>query len=80
MYGLWSVCRSDQKRKSGLVYPRNEPENTTRLRREAFENGLNANSFLFLAPAVAQAAACDGSMITATARGQDIAPGTLPTY
>ena len=24
--------------------------------------------------------ACDGSMITTTARGQDIVPGTLPTY
>ena len=60
--------------------PRNEPENITQLRREAYENGLNAGSFLFLAPAVLQAAAGDGSMITTTASGQDIIPGSLPTY
>ena len=59
---------------------RNELEKVTRLRREAFENGLNAGSFLFLAPAVSQVAACDGSMITTTAGGQDTMPSTLPTY
>ena len=29
---------------------------------------------------VSQAAACDGIRITTTAVGQDVAPGTLPTY
>ena len=60
--------------------PRNETENVKRLRREAYENGLNAGSFLFLAPTVSQAAGCDGSMITTTADRQEIVPSTLPTY
>ena len=60
--------------------PRNEPNKRTRLRREAYENGLNAGAFLFLAPTVSQAAACDGSMIKTTADGQDIVPGAFPTY
>ena len=59
---------------------RNESEKITRLRREAYENGLNAGFFLFLAPSVSQAAACDGSMIPTSSRGQDIPPGTLATY
>ena len=29
---------------------------------------------------VSEAAACDGSMITTTADGQDIVPGTPPTH
>ena len=31
-------------------------------------------------PMVSQAAACDGTKITKTASGQDVAPGTLPIY
>ena len=60
--------------------PSSEPAYITALRREAYENGLNAGSLLFLAPAVSQAAACDGTRITTTAEGQEIATGTLPTY
>ena len=60
--------------------PRGEPEYITKLRKEAYENGLNAGSFPFLAPAVPQAAACDGTKITTTADGQNIAQGTLPTF
>ena len=60
--------------------PRDEPEFITKLRREAYENGLNAGSFLFLAPAVSQAAACDGTMITTTSNDQEVMPGTLPTF
>ena len=29
---------------------------------------------------VSQAAACDGTKITTTASGQEVAPGTLPIY
>ena len=29
---------------------------------------------------LSQAAACDGTKITTTANGQDVAPGTLPIY
>ena len=57
--------------------PNNEPEYVTRLRRETYENWLNAGSFLFLAPVVSQAAACDGTTITTTAEVQEIAHGTL---
>ena len=60
--------------------PGNEPEYITRLRREAYENGLTGGFFLFLAPAVSQAAACDGSLITTTADRQEIMPGTLPIF
>ena len=60
--------------------PSDEPECISKLRKEAHENGLNAGSFFFLAPAVSQAAACDGTMITTTADGQDIAQGTLSTF
>ena len=49
--------------------PRNEPQHITRLRREAYENELNAVSFLFSAPAVSQAAACDGTSKTTTTEG-----------
>ena len=39
----WYVARSK---------PRGEPEYITRIRREAYENGLNAGAFLFITPAV----------------------------
>ena len=60
--------------------PRSEPALITALRKEAYTNGLNAGSLLFIAPAVSQAAACDGTRITSTADGQAVAPGTLPIY
>ena len=60
--------------------PKSEPAYITALRREAYSNGLNAGSLLFLTPAVSQAAACDGTKITTTAEGQEIATGTLPIY
>ena len=60
--------------------PRSEPAYITALRKEAYINGLNAGSLLFIAPAVSQADACDGTRITTTAVGQDVAPGTLPIY
>ena len=60
--------------------PRGEPEYITRIRREAYENGLNAGALLFITPAVSQAAACDGTLITTTATNQKMVPGTLPTF
>ena len=61
--------------------PRNEPDQVTKLRREAYENGRNAGVFPLLTPAVSQAAACDGTRITTTAADdQEIAPGTVPIY
>ena len=60
--------------------PRDEPEYITRLRKEAYENGLNAGCFLFITPAVSQAAACDGTSVTTSATGQEFVPGTLPIY
>ena len=60
--------------------PSSDPAYITALRREAYENGLNAGSLLFLTPAVSQAAACDGTRIPTTAEGQEIAAGTLPIY
>ena len=60
--------------------PRSEPAYITAHRKEAYINGLNAGSLLFIAPAVSQAAACDGTRISTTAVGQDVAPGTLPIY
>ena len=57
--------------------PRDDPENITRLRREAYKIGLNADSFLFLASSVSPAAACDGKTITTSAEGQESLPGTL---
>ena len=67
----WYVARSK---------PRGEPEYITKIRREAYENGLNAGAFLLITPAVSQAAACDGTMITTTATNQGTVPGTLPTF
>ena len=60
--------------------PRGEPDYVTAMRKEAYLNGLNAGSFLFIPPAVSQAAACNGTIITTSADGQNIAPGTLPTF
>ena len=60
--------------------PRGEPEFITKLRQEAYINGLNAGSLLFIAPAVSQTAACDGNSYTTTAAEQDITQGTLPIY
>ena len=60
--------------------PRDEPEDITRLRKEAYENGLNAGCFLFITPAMSQAAACDGTTVTTSANGQEFVPGTLPIY
>ena len=57
----WYVARSK---------PRGEPEYITKIRREAYENGLNAGAFLFVTPAVSQPAACDGTLITTTATSQ----------
>ena len=67
----WYVARSK---------PRGEPEYITEIRREAYENGLNAGAFLFITPAVSQPAACDGTLITTSAENQEIVPGTLPTF
>ena len=55
-----------------------EPKEITDLRREAYLNGLNAGTLLFLIPAVSQAAACDGNKYTTTASGQETVPGILP--
>ena len=60
--------------------PKSEPAYITTLRKEAYTNGLNAGTLLFIAPAVSQAAACDGTRITTTTIGQEVAPGTLPIY
>ena len=60
--------------------PREEQEYITKIRREAYENGLNAGAFLFITPAVSQAAVCGSTTITTSATGQDIMPGTLPTF
>ena len=54
--------------------PRNEPQYITRLKREAYENGLNADSFLFVAAAVSQAVACDGTSKTTTAEDRKVCP------
>ena len=63
-----------------LYTPRNEPEQVMRLKKEAYENGLNAGSFLFLATAVSQAATCSSTTVTTTADGQEIMPRTLQTF
>ena len=47
--------------------PRNESEYVTTLRREAYQNGLNVGSILFLPPAVLQAAPCEGTQYSTTA-------------
>ena len=60
--------------------PRGEPAYVTNIRRVAYMNGLNAGRLLFLAPAVSQAAACDGTRITTTTSGQEAVPGTLPIF
>ena len=60
--------------------PQSEPAYISALRREAYSNRLNAGRFLFLAPDVSQAVACDGTQTTTTAPGQNIVPGTFPIY
>ena len=60
--------------------PRDEPEYITSLRKEAYENGLNAGCFLFITLIVSQAAACDGTTVTTSANGHEFVPGTLPIY
>ena len=57
-----------------------EPEQVRRLIREAFENEINAGCFLFISPAVSQATSCDGMTVTTTKDGQEVMPGTLPTF
>ena len=52
-----------------LSTPWSEPAYISALRKEAYTNGLNAGSLLFIATAVSQAAACDGTKITTTASG-----------
>ena len=54
--------------------PKSEPAFITTLRKEAYTDGLNAGSLLFIALAVSQAAACDGTRITTTTIGQEVAP------
>ena len=56
---------------------RSEPAYITAPRREAYSNGLKAGSLLFLAPAVSQSAASDGTKITTTSIAQETATGTL---
>ena len=63
-----------------LSTPQSKPAYISALRKEVCTNGLNAGCLLCIAPAVSQAAACDGTKITTTASGQDVAPGTLPIY
>ena len=60
--------------------PHGEPDYITKLRREAYFNGMNASSLLFIAPAVSQAAAGDGTNYTTSTAGQGITPGPLPMY
>ena len=60
--------------------PRGDPAYITNIRREADMNGLNAGSLLFLAPAVSQSAACDGTRIETTTSGQEAVPGILPIF
>ena len=60
--------------------PKSEPAYITALRREAYSNVLIAGSLLFRAPAVLQAAACNGTRITTTTYGQETATDTLPIY
>ena len=82
MYGLRQINGPNNAGKNQLVHAEidSEPAYITALRREAYSNGLNAGSLLFLTPDVSQAASCDGTKITTTAEGQEIAVGTLPTY
>ena len=51
-YSVWEVGPRNEKGEIRLVlgeiYPRDEPESITKLRRKAYMNGLHAGSFLFL--------------------------------
>ena len=60
-----------------LSTPAIEPEAITNLRKEAYLNGLNAGTLLFLTPDVSQAAASDGIKYTTSADNQEEAPETL---
>ena len=60
--------------------PLGELEYITKLRREAYINGMNAGSLLFIPPAVSQAAACDGINYTTSTMDQDVVSGTLPMH
>ena len=60
--------------------PANEPEGVTNLTREAYLNGLNAGTLLFITPAVSQAAACDGIKDTMSAENQAIVQVTLSIH
>ena len=60
--------------------PRGEPAYVTALRKEAFSTGLNAGSFIIIPHAVSQAATCNGTIITTSADGHDVATGTIPTF
>ena len=60
--------------------PANEPEAVTNLTREAYLNGLNAGTLLFITPAVSQAAACDGIKYTMSAENQGIVQVTLSIH
>ena len=59
---------------------RSTPAYVTNIRREAYLNGLNAGSLLFLALAVSQAAGCDGTRFATTTTGQEAVPCTLPIF
>ena len=67
---VWSAAnllkKSSKVQKTGVWKDLNPEAYITSIRREAYSNGLNAESLLFLAPAVSQAAACDGTKITTT--------------
>ena len=55
-----------------------EPEETTKIRAQSFIAGMGAGTFLFVPPAVSQAAACDGVQYSLGTQGGRAAPGTLP--
>ena len=84
LYGCGRSMDAFKKEKSDWYMsrsiPQDEPEQIPRLRKEEFKNGLNAGCFLFITPAVSQAAIGDGTMITTAADGHEIALGTLPTF
>ena len=85
LYGLWSLCGRNQEGKGGVVYATVHPAKRARTcdktqKGSVNENDLNAGYFLFIKPAVSQAAACDGTTVTTSAKSQEFVPGTLPTY
>ena len=60
--------------------PRGEPAYVTAMKEEASLNGLIPGSFLFIPPAVSQAATCNGTIITTSEDRQNVATGTIPTF